>query len=548
MTRPLGLRGSLLVLVLLLRFPTPALSGDPSAENGFLAGQSVEVVERVDAADVLARVRGATGWPERLGKKDILLRGHAKARGLEGSFHMRFDTAGRFVLEFDGPFRVAKGHDGEVAWSLDPSGVTRVLEGGEREATLGDLWVCTGYWLSSDAPFTVEPAGDSGEGSSVDLRLSLDGGIYQGTISIDRATWFPHRFRLFEGQAGSESAASESEFILDGYASEQGFFSPRRIVLTRNGETEFEITLTSARLVERDVEAYKYREEEILSSRFDARVDSDLITRRGPTGHHYVRAELGGKDFGWCLFDTGSTGTILSKKSARRLDLEVLGRGISSGVGGRVPGQFHRLPELRLGPVTVYDVPVKSMRLSELSDRMGVRLAAILGNDVLGRCVIEYDQRNSRIGIFDPDSYRLARGEWRELTIYGGKPAVVIEYEGNQGTFTIDTAAPSGILIGRGTIARQGLLANRETRPGIVQGLGGAVEAELGSLEWVDFGGVRFEDVPAKFITEEKGTSSDRFRDGILGTYMLESFVIVFDMPNGRIAYLPHDETAPVPR
>ncbi|MFQ5718610.1 MAG: hypothetical protein ACE5IK_03590, partial [Acidobacteriota bacterium] len=67
-------------------------------------------------------------------------------------------------------------------------------------------------------------------------------------------------------------------------------------------------------------------------------------------------------------------------------------------------------------------------------------------------------------------------------------------------------------------------------------GIGGAIRLRAGHLDWVEFGGRRFDDLPVLFATEKHGTGGDRLRDGILGMDLMRHFRIVFDYSHRRIA------------
>jgi hypothetical protein len=122
---------------------------------------------------------------------------------------------------------------------------------------------------------------------------------------------------------------------------------------------------------------------------------------------------------------------------------------------------------------------------------------------------------------------------------YNGKPTVRMTFEDHDGLFTIDTGNPGAIIFAPGTTRRLGLLDDRQTRSGQHGGIGGSVPARHGQLEWVEWGGERYADVPASFVTADQGVAADSFRDGVIGSDLLERYIVVFDIPHGRIAYLP---------
>lgn len=121
---------------------------------------------------------------------------------------------------------------------------------------------------------------------------------------------------------------------------------------------------------------------------------------------------------------------------------------------------------------------------------MGVDVAGYLGMDLLSQGIIVYNERDVAIQFHVPDTYELPRGEWVDLPIHNGKPAVRLEYEGHAGLFVIDTGAPGRLIVGPQAIERNSLLEARQTQSARAYGTGGSVAARNGALDWVVWGGV----------------------------------------------------------
>jgi hypothetical protein len=212
---------------------------------------------------------------------------------------------------------------------------------------------------------------------------------------------------------------------------------------------------------------------------------------------------------------------------------------MSTGVGGQAKSEIRSIDWIQVGPVRLDSIPVSTGAISSLGLGLSDGHIGLLGMDVLGHCVIVYDLAGSRISLHDPSEYELPSGDWSPLLDYNGKPTVRMAFEDHTGLFTIDTGNIGAIIFGPYTTERLDLLDGRKTRSGTVGGIGGSVSARDGALEWVEWGGQRFHDVPAQFVSTKRGASADRFRDGIIGTDLVERLVVVFDMSNGRIAFLP---------
>jgi hypothetical protein len=271
---------------------------------------------------------------------------------------------------------------------------------------------------------------------------------------------------------------------------------------------------------------------------FDPTAPTQLDVRRGRWGHLFVKPRLNGEDIGWFAFDTGATRTKIDRGAARKAGLPHLGSLRITGIGGHVDEEWLELGSILVGPMTVGTLKVTTGRVSSLG--FSEQPVGLLGMDVLSNSVIVYDVKRSTISLHDPENYELPRGEWSPMVAASSnQPTIRMTYEAHEGLFAIDTGNPGAIIVSPYATTRYKLLADRKTTGTQLGGTGGSVAAQRGRFEWVDWGGRRFTDVPADFVTEVRGAAASRFQDGIIGTDLLARYVVVFDMTHNRIAYLP---------
>ena len=113
--------------------------------------------------------------------------------------------------------------------------------------------------------------------------------------------------------------------------------------------------------------------------------------QRTRSGHVLVRPLIDGRDVGWFILDTGASGLVLEPEAADELDLPGFGEVHVSGVGGKVPSQYRRAKELRLGPLVLSDPLFMEMSVARVvsgTHRPGP-VNGILGFDVLQRLAVE---------------------------------------------------------------------------------------------------------------------------------------------------------------
>jgi hypothetical protein len=480
-------------------------------------------------AEVRARLMGpAEFWQPRA----VWLSGPGSANQMDLTVTLRFDDHGRYLTSGRGVISIAFGFDGTSTWNQDATGITRTLELGDGDRTRLGQWIMSGYWAHPAAPVEVFESDVRAGRDQMALTVRLTGSRVYGTLILNTREWLPREF--ITRFSGSDQVVRFVEFeTLDGRA------VVKEVRVETNGRETFHVVFDEIRV---DTVA---GEEAFVAPRSRDSVsysgDGGLIeNQRGRLGHHFVRPIINGREVGWFAFDTGAGGTSVDRDIARELGLPTIGVGQATGVGGQRGVTIHTTTSFQIGPVRIEGMPVSGAETSGLPLGLPDGYDGLLGMDVLSHCVIDYDQLNSRIGLYDPNTYELPRGEWQPLLAYNRKPTVRMEYEEYTGMFTIDTGNPGAIIIGAMAVARNDLLDGRTTESGFVEGIGGSVASEDGLLDWVVWGGRKFNDVPAEFVVENRGVTADETRDGVIGTDLLERYRVIFDMTHGRIAFLPN--------
>jgi hypothetical protein len=275
---------------------------------------------------------------------------------------------------------------------------------------------------------------------------------------------------------------------------------------------------------------------------FDASVPSALEVKRAPTGHLLVRPVVNGIDAGWFIFDTGAGICCVSTPHVERLGLRESGSVDSVGVGGSQSSTLVTAESVRLGPATVADHVLMVTDLAFLKQHLGEEIVGVIGYGILSKCVVEMDLHHGRIGVHDPAEAVVADLAWTELMIGDRVPAVRARFEDREGVFRLDTGANGHVTFHQPAVKKWDLLADRAVTDARLGGVGGFVAAKQGTVAWFEIGGVRTEDVPAKFAIEAKGTFADAKKDGNIGVELLRPFVLWFDYAGERMAFVKRGE------
>jgi predicted aspartyl protease len=517
-----------------LRLPSTTLrvAALVAAASLLFFGPAVNSQEPGSAIDVIAQTRLAVFGPSaEPGKQLLELSGPASGFGMEFEGTLVFDQLGRYRTGFVGKFTQMQGHDGEETWERDPSGDARRLQAGNAKFQHLFNWFLTSDWLVERDGLTLTQGKVKKSAAFATVQLDAGHGA-TATVTIDCSTWLPT-------QIEAEQFGRKMLIKITWLEKLGERMMPGSIKMTDGGKPKISWEMTESRVL--DSTPSFSQPKDSLRVIFDRDISPKLEAKKASGGHIWVRPLINGKDMGWFLFDTGANGTVLDSKIAKKLEMPVVGAVDSTGIGGRSPAKMRFAKSMQLAGVRIEDVPVVSRDLSRLERSFGSKVAGILGMDLLSQGIIVYDESKLRVEFHVPDTFKLPRGKWEAMPIHNAKPAVRLEYEGHVGLFVIDTGAPGRLIFGPQATERHRMLEGRKTKRASASGTGGSVKARTGLIEYVKWGGQRFEEVPAMFLTENEGAGADVLRDGIVGANLIRRFVMVFDIEGERIAYMPRE-------
>ena len=276
---------------------------------------------------------------------------------------------------------------------------------------------------------------------------------------------------------------------------------------------------------------------------FDPGRDPQLRLRQSRGGHLLVRPRVDGRELGWFVFDTGATQTAISNRRAREAGLTAVGNGRTV-----TPTRIHKTTlwqtgGVEIGPMRVTDVRLAGLDLGPMARYVG-GATGVLGGDVLRHCVVELDVAGGSIAIHDPARFELPGVTWRPLVLSKNIPLVAASFEGNDGTFLMDTGDGGTLTLFAPTVRRFDLLEGREVVREQHSEVGGSFELLGGSLASFTLGGHTLPTPPASFATSDSGMLGSRMASGSLGNALLEPFTVILDYPRERVAFLRREEHA----
>lgn len=257
-------------------------------------------------------------------------------------------------------------------------------------------------------------------------------------------------------------------------------------------------------------------------------------------GLFLTATRIGNREAGFFLLDTGASHLIVDVTTAERFVLPISGEREDRASGQRI--RFGWLDSLGVGPATLHNTLFAVMDLSSLSELLGEPVAGILGYPFFAKIVVEIDYRNGRVRCFDPKLYGLTSGQWQVLTIDNDRPAVPARLEGDlEGTFWLDTGKSLSVSFLPDFIRQYGLLEGRQLREVRNVRLGEETQELEGTISWFELAGRRFERPTVRFkVPNSPGARSRRGIAGFIGQEFLREFIVVFNYPERRIAFLRH--------
>lgn len=276
-------------------------------------------------------------------------------------------------------------------------------------------------------------------------------------------------------------------------------------------------------------------------------VDLLRVVPHGP--RIYVRATYPDGSRGLFLVDTGANLSLLSRRAAQRLGLEVQTNvGSVVGLGGVSRMDRAMVPSLQLGETVVPDVEV-AVGVPGLSERAGaMELDGLLGNNVWSRFTLELDYPADRMVLHRPG------------TVEAGRKATALVFDGSH-LFTpleIRTTADPSVVhsvvlridTGAGELSlcgpvAEGLGAHWTEGLEMVRGLGASEtlppfqslrRTRRLALEEVRLGGRRLRDVEtARWMSFDGEAGCPDGMRGLIGQDLLEGHRVLLDYQGGHL-------------
>lgn len=244
------------------------------------------------------------------------------------------------------------------------------------------------------------------------------------------------------------------------------------------------------------------------------------------------RGSIGGQEDLNFLLDTGAVPSVVHQRLARKLNLHGASEEISVVNQSRSVERV-LLPPMRIGSLEFPSVSAVAVDLTPIERRLGIRLDAIIGLDVLGgrNLTIDYRQHKLLIGVAGETGEAVPL----EVQMEAGAPFVVVRMEINSQSvrLLLDTGS-DGLTLFAGRMHER-MLFFRKTVAGKDVNAGGAYAVERVRIPNLRLGGITRSKLQAAMVPS--AVSALRDFDGLLGPTSIGVTRIAFDFTH-RVLYL----------
>lgn len=224
------------------------------------------------------------------------------------------------------------------------------------------------------------------------------------------------------------------------------------------------------------------------------------------------------------LLDTGATHSVVTPLTARAMGVRVR----------RTKRDPYRRKTL-LGRDVLFYVDTSS---SDTGSRTGWEYG-LLGGSFLADYVVELDFGARRVRLLDADRYEVPEAVDHPheavlpLRVVANRPGFDVVVNGHPLEVLLDTGAPLGLMLS-GKLARQGEVASAEFEGFSMEGVLGAVAAELGEARSLRVGPFDFERYPVA-VAPNGFFNQGMPGDSLVGYDLLAQFDVRIDYPNARL-------------
>jgi len=500
-----------------------------------------------DPYEILNRHYEALGGLDKIkSQKTLYLEGDLElvGTGLEGSFIQWTQSPIKSRQEVD--LKVIKqvsGDNGEFAWMVDQNGKLQIRND-ERTLNQRKLQILQEKFEH------LNPESDVFELSyeGIDTVSGKDCYVVKIANSINedvsRQYYDTTSFMMLKSESVSPDGESQTRF--SDYREVKGvqFAFKQESVRYPGGMKQVATFTTVESNIPIDSSRFEPPSEDVEDFHFTNGRSAEDIPFEFIDKHIYLPIEVAGKVRLWVL-DTGASTTVIDKKFAEELGLNLEGKIKGKGAGNLVDVSFTTLPAFSLPGLEFNEQKVASIDIGWLFERwLGIEVVGILGYDFLSRLVTKVDYANEMLSFYHPDSFSYS-GDGVVISTplsQGNMFEVPVTVDGKYGgLWSLDLGA-GGMSYHYPFAEKHGLL----DAPGIDalgHGAGGSQPKRRLLSETMEIAGYKVNNLEVSVPLEKgEGAFGHTEKTGNIGNTLLRHFVLYLDYDREQLIFEKGDD------
>lgn len=241
------------------------------------------------------------------------------------------------------------------------------------------------------------------------------------------------------------------------------------------------------------------------------------------------------------LFDTGAGITVVDKKTAADLELNLSDKARLKTSGKTIQSETSRNNTLHLGDVSLKDISLEIISLKHLSKVLFHQVDGIIGFDLLRHFVVETDVDKKALNLYDPAAYTYGgTGETLEmLDLEYGHFGALINLDLNSRkkkvplSLKFDTGYP-GYLVLNNSVVKRYELVKAKKRYHEVEGFSADTTITINyrsKVQKFTLAGKIMRKVPTVLNVDEVSiaATANSISEGLIGQQLLLDFNLIYD-------------------
>jgi len=456
--------------------------------------------------------------------------------GLKGTFEVWIQKPDRSRVKVDlKVFKMTTGDNGEYEWVVDTNDKLQLISNPD-EATIKrkkvqNLMAEYKHADPNSDIFTLSLSGIEKVEEQDCYVIKID-----NSISNDQSTYYINNKTFLLDKSISIAAEKSNESYYKDYREVDGIkvaFYIKQIDLETGQEETIEISQYQSNL-EIDPAIFDAPSKKSKDFHFETDNGAENLSFKFVGNHLFIPVTVACQTKYWAL-DTGAGISVIDKKFAGDLGLELEGDLKGSGAGGTVDIQFATLPPFSLPGIQFDEQTVGAIDLTDINKLLSIEVVGILGFDFLSRFVTKVDYANELVSFYDPDFFEYS-GDGSRLDVHLKNNVFMVKAnldETYSGTWLFDLGAGSVSL--NGAYALKNGLTDRKGIEALGRGAANTFKIKRIKAEAIELAGFRIDEPRISFSYGGTDTVSRSDEIGTLGNSLFRHFVIYCDYLNERL-------------